>query len=55
MKTAVMDEILCQRDPDLKAAVEASLDGEIGKAFDKLDSDITEVKPDNIAGAIAAR
>ena len=36
MKTAVMDEIMRQRDPDLKAAVEASLAGEIGKAFEKL-------------------
>ena len=55
MKTAVMDEILRQRDPDLKAAVEASLAGEIGKAFDKLGSDVAEVKPGNIAGAVAAR
>ncbi len=55
MKTAVMDEILRQRDPDLKAAVEASLAGEIGKAFDKLGSNVAEVKPGNIAGAVAAR
>ena len=55
MKTAVMDEIMRQRDPDLKAAVEASLAGEIGKAFDKLGSNVAEVKPDNIAGAVAAR
>ena len=31
MKTALMDEIMRQRDPGLKAAVEASLAGEIGK------------------------
>ncbi|MDE0031930.1 MAG: relaxase domain-containing protein [Deltaproteobacteria bacterium] len=55
MKTAVMDEILRQRDPDLKAAVEASLAGEIGRAFDKLGSNVAEVKPGNIAGAVAAR
>ncbi|MCY3830197.1 MAG: relaxase domain-containing protein [Rhodospirillaceae bacterium] len=55
MKTAVMDQILRQRDPDLKAAVEASLAGEIGKAFDKLGANVAEVKADNIAGAIAAR
>ena len=55
MKTAVMDEILRQRDPDLKAAVEASLAGEIGKAFDRLGSNVAEVKADNIAGAVAAR
>ena len=55
MKTAVMDEILRQRDPGLKQAVEASLKGEIGKAFDKLGDNVAEVKPDNIAGAVAAR
>ncbi|MYK58620.1 MAG: relaxase domain-containing protein, partial [Rhodospirillaceae bacterium] len=55
MKTAVMDEILRQRDPDLKAAVEASLAGEIGRAFDKLGANVAEVKADNIAGAVAAR
>ena len=55
MKTAAMDEILRQRDPDLKAAVEASLTGEIGKAFDKLGPNVAEVKADNIAGAVAAR
>ena len=55
MKTATMDEIMRQRDPDLKAAVEASLSGEIGKAFEKLGPNVAEVKPENIAGAVAAR
>ena len=55
MKTATMDRIMRQRDADLKAAVEASLAGEIGKAFDKLGSNVAQVKPDNIAGAVAAR
>ena len=55
MKTAVMDEIMRQRDPDLKAAVEASLAGEIKTAFEKLDKNVAEVKPDNLAGAVAAR
>ena len=55
MKTAVMDEIMRQRDPELKQAVEASLAGEIGRAFDKLGSNVAEVKPDNIGGAVAAR
>ena len=55
MKTAVMDEIMRQRNPDLKAAVMASLKGEIGKAFEKLGGHVAEVKPDNIAGAVAAR
>ncbi len=55
MKTAVMDEILRQRDPDLKAAVEATLAGEIGRAFQKLGDNVAEVNPKNIAGAVAAR
>ena len=55
MKTAVMDEILRQRDPDLKAAVEATLAGEIGRAFEKLGNNVAEVNPKNIAGAVAAR
>ena len=55
MKTAVMDEIMRQRDPALKEAVVASLKGEIGKAFEKLGSNVAEVKSDNIAGAVAAR
>ena len=55
MKTAVMDEIMRQRDPALKEAVEASLAGEIGRAFDRLGNNVAEVKPDNIAGAVAAR
>ena len=55
MKTAVMDEIMRQRDPALREAVEASLKGEIERAFEKLGSNVAEVKPDNIAGAVAAR
>ncbi len=55
MRTATMDEIMRQRDPELKAAVEASLKGDIAKAFEKLGSNVAEVKPDNIAGAVAAR
>ncbi len=55
MKTAVMDEILRQRDADLKTAVEATIAGNIEKAFGKLGSNVAEVKADNIAGAVAAR
>ena len=55
MKTAVMKEIMRQRDPDLKAAVEATLAGDVKRAFDKLGSNVAEVKPDNLAGAAAAR
>ena len=55
MQTATMDEIMRQRDPALKEAVEASLKGDVGRAFEKLGSNVAEVKPDNIAGAVAAR
>ena len=55
MKTATMDEIMRQRDPALKEAVEASLKGDIARAFEKLGPNVAEVKPDNIAGAVAAR
>ncbi|MCY4496185.1 MAG: AAA family ATPase, partial [Rhodospirillaceae bacterium] len=55
MQTATMDRIMRQRNPELKAAVEASLAGEIGKAFEKLGQNVAEVEPDNIAGAVAAR
>ena len=55
MQTATMDEIMRQRDPVLREAVVASLKGDIVKAFEKLGSNVAEVKPDNIAGAVAAR
>ena len=44
-----------QRDPALKAAVEASLAGDVKRAFQKLGSNVAEVRPDNLAGAAAAR
>ncbi len=55
MKTAVMEEIMRQRDQDLKAAVESTLAGDVKSAFEKLGSNVAEVKPDNLAGAAAAR
>ena len=55
MKTAVMQEIMRQRDQDLKAAVESTLAGDVKNAFEKLGSNVAEVKPDNLAGAAAAR
>ena len=55
MKTATMNEIMRQREPDLKAAVEATLAGDVRRAFDKLGTGVAEVKPDNLAGAAAAR
>ena len=48
MRTAVMDEILRQKDAGLKEAVRASLAGEIGKAFEKLGDRVAEVNPDNL-------
>ena len=35
--------------------MEASLAGDIARAFEKLGDNVAEVKPDNIAGAVAAR
>ncbi|MCY3846064.1 MAG: relaxase domain-containing protein [Acidobacteria bacterium] len=55
MKTATMDEIMRQRDPALKEAVEASLKGDIVRAFDRLGPNVAEAKADNLAGAVAAR
>ena len=55
MNTAVMDQIMRQRDPALKEAVEASLAGDVARAFEKLGERVAEVKPDNLAGAAAAR
>ena len=55
MQTAVMDEIMRQRDPALKEAVEARLKGDIARAFEKLGGNVAEVNSDNIAGAVAAR
>ena len=55
MKTAIMDEILRQKDAELKAAVRAGLAGDVRGAFEKLGDRVAEVKPDNLAGAAAAR
>ncbi len=55
MTCAVMDEIVRQREPALKEAVEASLAGDIHRAFQKLGDNVAEVKADNLAGAAAAR
>ena len=55
MKCAVMDEIVRQREPALKEAVEASLAGDIQRAFENLGDNVAEVKADNLAGAAAAR
>ena len=44
-----------RRHPGEQRWHKASLAGEIGKAFEKLGSNVAEVKPDNVAGAVAAR
>ena len=44
MRTAVMDDILRQRDAELKAAVRASLTGDVKTAFAKLGNDIRQVE-----------
>ena len=54
MKTAEMDEILRQRNPELRAAVLASLSGEPGKAVSLLGSSVHEV-PHEELGEAAAR
>ena len=55
MQTAQMRDILRQKDPELKAAVEASLAGDVARAFEKLGESVAAVKPDNLPGAAAAR
>ena len=50
-----MDQIMRQRDPALKETVDASLAGDIARAFEKLGDNVAEVNPDNLAGAAAAR
>ena len=55
MKMAMMDEIMRQRDPDLKAAAEASFAGDVRRAFEKLGPNVAEVKADNLASAAAVR
>ena len=54
MKTAVMDEILRQRDKELREAVRAGLAGEVRTAFEKLGERIAQVDREEI-GADAAR
>ena len=55
MQTAVMDEIMRQRDPALKEAVEASIKGDITRAFGKLGAHVAAVPRDGIAAAVAER
>ena len=48
MQTAVMDEILRQRDMELKEAVRAGQVGEVSNAFDKLGERIVQVEREGI-------
>ena len=55
MQTAVMDEILRQRDMELKEAVQAGLAGEVRAAFDKLGERIVQVERGDIGVEAAER
>ncbi len=54
MATAVMDEVLRQKDPDLKEAVARAREGEAGAAMTRLASRVTEHRVEDL-GAEAAR
>ena len=55
MQTAVMDEIMRQRDLALKEAVEASIEGDIRRAFDRLGANVAEAGRRDIGREVAAR
>ena len=55
METAVMDEILRQRDTDLRDAVRAGLAGEVKTAFAKLGDRVVQAEPDRIGLEAAER
>ncbi|MCY4058902.1 MAG: AAA family ATPase, partial [Gammaproteobacteria bacterium] len=55
MQTVVMDEIVRQRDAELKEAVRASLAGEVQTAFEKLGGHIAQVEKNELGPHVAAR
>ena len=55
MTTAAMDEIVRQRDADLKEAVRASLAGEVKNVFAKLGDRVARVEPEHLGGEAAGR
>ena len=55
METAVMDEILRQRDMDLREAVRAGLAGEVRTAFAKLGDRVAQAEPERIGRDAAER
>ena len=55
MTTAVMDDIVRQRDAELKAAVQASLTGDVKGAFAKLGDNIRQVEYGDLGAETARR
>ena len=55
MQTVVMDEIVRQRDAELKEAVRASLAGEVKTAFAKLGGNVAQVEKNELGVHAAAR
>ncbi len=55
MQTAVMDDIVRQRDAELKAAVKASLTGDVRGAFAKLGDNIRQVEYGELGAETARR
>ena len=55
METAVMDEILRQRDMELREAIQAGLAGEVKTAFAKLGDRVAQAEPDCIGHEAAER
>ncbi len=53
MATAVMDEVLRQKDPDLKEAVARAREGEAGEAMTRLASRVTEHRVEDLGGEAA--
>ena len=55
MQTAVMDEIVRQRDAELKEAVRAGLAGDVKTAFQMLGNRVSEVTRDHLGADVAER
>ena len=55
MQTAVMDEIVRQRDADLKEAVRAGLAGDVKTAFQMLGNRVSEVTREHLGADVAER
>ena len=55
MRTATMEEIVRQRDADLKEAVRASLAGEVKTAFEKLGGRVSEAPKSELGMKVATR